>query len=148
MAELLGYHHLSLSVTDLDESTEWYRRVLGLDVVAEIEGDGFHRNRLRAPGGGVTLTLTSHDQESGEAFSERRPGMDHVAFLVGGVEDVEAMEERFAELGVTHSEVKSTSGGTAMITLRDPDNIQIEVFGGPPSPTSRARAAAGGRSGT
>jgi glyoxylase I family protein len=142
MAEVLGYHHLSLSVTDLDKSTKWYEEVLGLDVAAEIEGDGFRRTRLRAPGSGMTLTLTTHEQESAEAFSERRPGMDHVAFQVGGVEDVVALEERFAQLGVTHSEVKSTGSGTAMITLRDPDNIQIEVFGGSVDP-----AIAGGRSG-
>ena len=135
MTEVLGYHHLSLSVTDLGKSTEWYQQVLGLDVTAEIEGDGFRRNRLRASGGGVTLTLTSHDQESGEPFSERRAGMDHVAFQVGGIPEVEALKTRFEQLGVTHSEVKSTTTGTAMITLRDPDNIQIEVFGGPFNPS-------------
>lgn len=131
MTEVLGYHHLSLSVTDLGKSTEWYQQVLGLDVVAEIEGDGFRRNRLRAAGSGVTLTLTTHDRESGEPFDERRPGMDHVAFNVGAVADVEALKQRFEQLGVQHSEVKSGQGGTAVITLRDPDNIQIEVFGGP-----------------
>ena len=138
MTEVLGYHHLSLSVTDLGRSTEWYRQVLGLEVVAEIEGDGFRRNRLRAPGSGVTLTLTAHDQASGEPFSERRAGMDHVAFAVGGVQDVEALKARFEQLGVTHSEVKSRTTGTAMITLRDPDNIQLEVFGGSVDPTITA----------
>jgi glyoxylase I family protein len=138
MSEVLGYHHLSLSVTDLGKSTEWYQQVLGLDVAAEIEGDGFRRTRLRAAGSGVTLTLTSHDQESGVPFSERRAGMDHVAFQVGGVQAVEALKSRFEELGVTHSEVKSTTTGTAMITLRDPDNIQIEVFGGPVDPSIAA----------
>jgi glyoxylase I family protein len=131
MTQVLGYHHLSLSVTDLGKSTEWYQQVLGLDVVAEIEGDGFRRTRLRAEGSGVTLTLTSHEQESGEQFSERRPGLDHVAFSVGGVPEVEALKRRFEELGVVHSKVKSSTTGTALITLRDPDNIQIEVFGGP-----------------
>ena len=137
MTEVLGYHHLSLSVTDLGKSAEWYQQVLGLDVAAEIEGEGFRRTRLRAPGG-VTLTLTRHDQQSGERFDERRPGMDHVALQVGSVEDVEALKDRFAELGVNHSEVKRTSGGTAMITLRDPDNIQVEVFGGPLDPSLAA----------
>lgn len=34
MTDVLGYHHLSLSVTDLGKSTEWYQQVLGLDVAA------------------------------------------------------------------------------------------------------------------
>jgi glyoxylase I family protein len=138
MSEVLGYHHVSLSVTELGKSTEWYRQVLGLDVAAEIQGDGFRRTRLRAAGSGVTLTLTSHDHQSGDTFSERRAGMDHLAFQVGGVQAVEALKTRFEELGVTHSEVKSTTTGTAMITLRDPDNIQIEVFGGPVDPSIAA----------
>ena len=142
MTDVLGYHHLSLSVSDLDKSTEWYQQVLGLDVAAQIEGEGFHRTRLRAAASGVTLTLTRHDQESGEPFNERRPGMDHVAFNVGTAEAVEALNERFGQLGVRHSEVKTASSGTAMITLRDPDNIQIEVFGGQLDP-----AIAGGRPG-
>ncbi len=130
MTEILGYHHLSLSVTDLGKSTEWYQQVLGLDVAAEIEGKGFRRTRLRAPSSGVTLTLTSHDHHSGEPFSERRTGMDHVAFDVGATRDVEALKARYAELGVQHSEI-TERGDSAVITLRDPDNIQIEVFGGP-----------------
>lgn len=130
MAEILGFHHVSLSVNDLGKSTEWYHQTLGLDIDAEFDGTGFRRARLRAPGSGVTLTLTSHEQESGDAFDERRAGLDHVAFHVGGVEDVQDLKRRFEELGVDHTEVKEASSGAAMITLRDPDNIQLEVFGG------------------
>lgn len=50
--------------------------------------------------------------------------MDHVAFHVGGVEAVEALKIRFEELGVTHSGLKSRTTGTAMNTLRDPDNTR------------------------
>ena len=134
MTDVIRYHHLSLSVSDLGESTEWYQQVLGLDVAAEIEGDGFRRTRLRAPSSGVTLTLTRHDEQSGERFSERRPGMDHVAFQVGTAQDVRALKGRLSELGVQHSEVRESDNETAVITLRDPDNIQIEVFGGPLDP--------------
>ncbi len=141
MTDVIGYHHLSLSVSDLDKSTEWYQQVLGLDVAAEIEGEGFRRTRLRAPGSGVTLTLTRHEQQSGETFDERRPGMDHVALQVSSADEVRALKDRFAELGVNHSEVKASSGGTAMITLRDPDNIQVEVFGGPVDPAIAAGSA-------
>ena len=129
MAEILGFQHLSLSVNDLGRSTQWYHETLGLDVGAEFDGNGFRRARLRAPNSGVTLTLTCHRRESGEPFDERRAGLDHVAFRVGGVEDVYELKRRFEELKVNHSEVK-TSGDAATITLRDPDNIQLEVFGG------------------
>ena len=130
MAEIQGYHHVSLSVSDLGKSAEWYRQVLGFEVDAEIEGNDFRRTRLRAPGSGLTLTLTAHDQQSGEPFDERRVGVDHVAFNVGGADAVQELKGRFAEQGVAHSDVKEAASGSAMITLRDPDNIQLEVFGG------------------
>lgn len=136
MSEIKGYHHLSLSVTDLSKSTEWYRAVLGFEIDAEIEGAGFRRTRLREPESGVTLTLTSHDDELAEVFSELRPGMDHVAFELASANDVDSLKGRFERLGVNHSEVKESATGSAMITLRDPDNIQLEVFVGTPDPKS------------
>ena len=130
MPAIRAYHHVSLSVSDLGASTDFYREVLGLEVVAEIEGATFRRNRLRPPDGALTLTLTAHEDRSTEGFSERRPGLDHVAFRVDGAE-LASWKERFERLGIDHSGIKESSGGSAMITLRDPDGIQLEVFGGP-----------------
>ena len=129
MTQVQGYHHVSLSVSDLGKSAEWYRQALGFETDAEIEGDGFRRTRLRA-GSGLTLTLTAHEQHSGEPFDERRVGVDHIAFNVGSADAVQQLKGRFDELGVVHSDVKQAASGSAMITLRDPDNIQLEVFGG------------------
>lgn len=91
MAHLEGVDHLSLTVTDLARSTDWYRRVFGLDVVAEVQGQSFRRTRLSA-GGRMTLTLTSHDARTDERFSELRPGMDHVAFKLAVGEDIGSLE--------------------------------------------------------
>jgi len=56
--------------------------------------------------------------------------MDHVAFKVGPG-DIDTLKRRFEELGVEHSDVKASAGGGAMITFRDPDHIQLEVFTDP-----------------
>ena len=138
MAEIRGYHHVSLSVSDLPKSTEWYRQVLGFEVDAEVEGDGFRRTRMRVPGSGLTLTLTAHDQPLGGAFDEHRAGLDHVAFDIGSIVAVEELKGRLEQVGAEHSVVKHLSNGRAMITLRDPDNIQLEVFGDTidPGPTT------------
>jgi glyoxylase I family protein len=126
---LAGYSHLSLSVTNLDRSTDWYCWNLGFEVIARVEGDGFVRNRLRQPDAGITLTLTAHEGNEGDAFDERRTGMDHVSFVVPSVDDIHAFKRRFEKQGVEHSDVKATAGGAGgMITFRDPDNIQLEVF--------------------
>ena len=128
-AGLLAFHHLSLSVTDLDRSVGWYQEVLGLLITAQVEGAGFRRTRMRSPSGGVTFTLTCHDERSGDRFDERRTGMDHVSFRLAP-EELSAWKGKLEKLGVAHSDVKSSSSDTAMITLRDPDNVQLELFFG------------------
>ncbi|MGI8810498.1 MAG: VOC family protein [Acidimicrobiales bacterium] len=129
MTTLAGYSHLSLTVTDLDRSTEWYSEMLGFAVDSRVEGDGFRRHRLRHPNAGITLTLTAHEAGNGEPFDERRTGMDHVSFVVPSIADLHDLKERFLTRGVEHSEVKPTaSGAGGMITFRDPDNIQLELF--------------------
>lgn len=125
-AALLSYHHLSLSVTNLEKSVEWYQQVLGLEITAQVEGAGFRRTRMRAPGGAVTLTLTCHDERSGDPFDERRTGMDHVSIHV---DDLAAWKARLEQYDVEHSDVKRLSSDASMVTLRDPDNIQLEIFG-------------------
>jgi len=128
MTSIVGYHHLSLSVTDLARSTTWYEEVLAMDIDEELEGPSFRRTRLRAPAGGITLTLTTHDEQVPGSFSERRAGMDHFAFQVGSMEDLHAFKARLEQLAIDHSEIKGRGEGRAMITLRDPDNIQLELF--------------------
>ena len=128
MPSLVTVHHLSLSVSDLARSTAWYRDVLGFSVEAEFEGAGFRRTRLRHPTGSITLTLTCHERRSGDAFSELRTGLDHVAFAVGEAHEIDAWKQRFEELGVQHAEVGVRPRGGRAIALRDPDNIQLEVF--------------------
>jgi glyoxylase I family protein len=102
---------------------------MGLTVEDLFSGDGFRRARLRQPDSGLILTLTQHEHGSGDSFSELRTGLDHLAFAVPSVADVDAFARRFEEYRVEYSERKPTRAGTgAMITLRDPDNIQLEVF--------------------
>jgi glyoxylase I family protein len=126
---LSGFSHLSLTVTDLDRSTAWYLEMLGFAVDASVEGDTFRRNRLRHPDAGITVTLTAHHAGSGDAFDERRTGMDHVSFAVPTIDDLQRLKARFEENGVEHSEVKPIANGAGgMITFRDPDNIQLELF--------------------
>lgn len=127
MAPIIAFHHMSLSVTDLARSVGWYCEVLGFVVSAEVQGDSFRRTRLRQPDSEIVLTLTQHDHGLADAFDETRTGLDHVAFRVPAVADVEALEGRLTEHGVDHAPVKR-SDFLASVTVRDPDNIQLEIM--------------------
>ncbi|MGZ4620244.1 MAG: VOC family protein [Frankiaceae bacterium] len=128
MAEISGYHHLSLTVTDLDRSTAWWTEVLGFALLRRFERDGMTKVILRHPSGGILFSLTGHGERApAEPFSEFRTGMDHLAFAVADRAELDAWKARFERLGVEHSDIKASSSAE-LIAFRDPDNIAIEVY--------------------
>jgi glyoxylase I family protein len=78
---------------------------------------------------GFTLCLPSHGQHSGDPFNETRTGLDHVEFFVSSEDELDGWASWLDDLGVAHSGVKYPSyTANRMITFRDPDNIQLELF--------------------
>ena len=129
MPSMSAFHHVSFSVTDLARSVAWYTQVLGFSVHADIEGPSYRRTRMCHPDASITVTLTRHDGASTAPFDETRTGLDHLAFVVANLAEVEAWKRSFEEHGVPHSEIKREPGDVARILFRDPDNIQLEVMG-------------------
>jgi glyoxylase I family protein len=128
MPEITGYHHLSLTVNDLDKSTSWWAEVLGFEVLTRFERDGMTKVVMRHPACGAYFSLTDHGERTPrESFTEFRTCMDHLAFAVADRAQLEAWKARLAELGVEHSEIKVSVAGD-LIAFRDLDNIAVEVY--------------------
>jgi catechol 2,3-dioxygenase-like lactoylglutathione lyase family enzyme len=84
---------------------------------------------LVEPSSQLVLCLVGHTGNRGELFSEFHTGLDHLEFLVDRREDLDEWADRLSQLGVEHSGVKELDyTPNAMITFRDPDNIQPEFF--------------------
>lgn len=130
MPRISGVHHVSFSVNDPAESAAWYQDVLGFAHHSDVQGETFARIRLCQPDGGLIVTLTSHQEGSGDRFNELRTGLDHLSFQVADG-DIATWKRRFEERGVDHSDIRANGAGGGSITLRDPDNIQLEVFSAP-----------------
>ena len=130
-----GIHHLGLTVRDVDVSAGWYERTLGFRRVGSHESvDGARRKVfLGHEGLGVRLGLTEHRDGSGDAFDETRVGLDHLAFAVDDLDELEAWAARLANDGVTCSPIApaNTIPGAFVLVFRDPDNIQLELFAAP-----------------
>ena len=127
MPEISGYHHLNLTVPDLEKSTDWYTTVLGFQKMRELNGDGWRKVLLMQPQSHLVFGLTAHEHGSPGRFEETRTGMDHIAFQVPNRAELDAWEARFEEAGVAHSPIKESAMGW-LIVFRDPDNIQLEVY--------------------
>ena len=129
MADITGaVHHINLSVSDLDRSERWYRELLGLTELARMKADdGAWSKVILRHAGGLLVGLTQHERNDAAPFEEWRCGVDHVALAVADDEALQQWSARLDEMGVEHSPVKSTPIGS-LITVRDPDNIQLELF--------------------
>ena len=136
MPAITGHVVIVLTVRDPDASAAWYAELLDMQERGRyVLPDGrTGQVGLVEPRSGLAICLVAHPANTGEAFSEYRTGLDHLEFLVTDRADLDAWAGRLDALGITHSGVKQPPyTSNAMITFRDPDNIQLEFFW--PAPT-------------
>jgi catechol 2,3-dioxygenase-like lactoylglutathione lyase family enzyme len=121
---------VTLTVRDLPVSATWYAKLLGASEHSYVDDDGaLAQVALSEPESGLLLCLVSHPGGPGGPFDEAHCGLDHLEFVVAERADLDAWADRLNELGIAHSGVKEPSYTTnAMLTFRDPDNIQLEFF--------------------
>lgn len=119
-------HHLTLMVTDVQRSVEFYTTFLGFQLVMEIGP-----RRLLSNGSViVALGLPDPDQAlPNDRFNENRVGLDHLSFTVAHRADLDTAVGLFDAHNVPHGEIKDLGPGMGLyvLSLRDPDNIQLEL---------------------
>jgi len=127
---------VNLTVSDPERSAAWYAELFGMQETYDFtSANGAMRYIcLVEPRSEFVLCLVGHSTNQGEPFSEFRTGLDHLEFLVASQNELQQWAKRLDELGIAHSGVKELSyTQNAMITFRDPDNIQLEFFWRAPS---------------
>ncbi|HET9875499.1 MAG TPA: VOC family protein [Mycobacterium sp.] len=129
MPGLTGISHLDLTVSDAEKSAEWYVNTLELTRLMRADLGSRTMIVLLHPASRLIIGLNQHREQTAEYFDEHRPGLDHVGFAVAERSELDRWQERFADLGVTHSPVTDDPSGmgTALV-FRDPDNIQLELW--------------------
>jgi glyoxylase I family protein len=118
--------HVALSVTDLDRSEPWYRRLLDVQHVTHRDGPTWRRAILQAEG--FRLSLTEHDDtQPADRFDETRVGLDHIgigcrdrAALEAWIRHVDNLDiDRGPTIEATHAH---------LFVCRDPDDVAIEFY--------------------
>ncbi|CAM5378996.1 VOC family protein [Streptomyces viridochromogenes] len=126
-------HNVTTSVSDLDASIAWWRRVFGLTLLAKsrfeaigadvafLEGPGF-RLELLQPADGVRVPeLMADPPDHVRAIGNKA--------LVFRVEDLASVTQTFRELGVTTVwEQMDLGDGSISTAIRDSDGNLINVF--------------------
>ncbi len=129
MPEITG-QVIIFTVSNADRSAAWYCRLLGWKETGRyVQPDGHVQQVCLAdPLSGLQLCLVDHEAGSG-VFDEFRAGLDHLEFLIARRGDLKTWAAQLDDLQIPHSGVKEPSyTSNAMITFRDPDNIQLEFF--------------------
>jgi catechol 2,3-dioxygenase-like lactoylglutathione lyase family enzyme len=127
-AVITGFHHITLNVSDLDRSRRFYEALPGFVVDQDFPGE---KVRFRIGAAAVRLVLVPPlpGTPAGDRFSERRIGLDHLALGVPGREALEALLAALRGIGAETDGIHlDRAGEAAMITFRDPDNVQWEFF--------------------
>jgi glyoxylase I family protein len=120
-------HHLTLTVSELQRSCEFYTTLLGFQVAVDM---GY---RLILSNGktlvAITLPPETKQAVKGDVFNENRIGLDHVSFMVDSRADLEGAVTLFDQKGVSHGEIRDlgVDMGLYVLAFRDPDNIQLEL---------------------
>jgi catechol 2,3-dioxygenase-like lactoylglutathione lyase family enzyme len=114
-----GFHHIQISVSDIDRSLAFYTGLMGMEVAFRAGELVF----LRTPGADDLLTLRPTD----EPVDPEVGGMQHFGFNVAD-EDFEAALDEVRAFG---TEVLSSGrfggDGTAYAYIKDPDGYTIEL---------------------
>jgi glyoxylase I family protein len=127
MPTITGVHHVAFTVQDVDASAAWYQDLFGMQVVRQADDETVRRRVLVHPECGLRIGLLEYPAHADGTFSEFRTGLDHIAFTVPSRDDLEAWQRLLSEKGVTFSPIADSPLG-ALIALRDPDNIQLEIW--------------------
>jgi catechol 2,3-dioxygenase-like lactoylglutathione lyase family enzyme len=118
--ETLGFHHIHLSATDPDATLKWYQTAFG-GKPASLKG------RINGVKFGQVWLLASRQEEGTPATTKGR-AIDHIAFVVKGLDEA-ATDLRRQRVAFLEEPAVPRGGRTAAkrALLAGPDKVRVEV---------------------
>lgn len=131
------FHHVALTVADVDASIKWYEAVFGISHQMDIPHEGGVGKLLADETLDLMIVLHHHEGNDQAPFAETATGLDHVGLAVTTRVELEAWQEHLETHGVTKVEIADKpltqspivdALYASVLVFRDPDNIQLELF--------------------
>jgi catechol 2,3-dioxygenase-like lactoylglutathione lyase family enzyme len=119
--DLAGVHHVTLPVSDVARSRDWYARAFGLVVSDEAIDGGGGEVSVSHPSSAIRVVLR-HDPPRAQALA----GFDAITFTVATIEDLDAFVDRLDTQGVAHGMPVSSSSGVS-VDVVDPDGLVVRL---------------------
>ncbi len=135
-----GFHHPGIGVHDMEVSLRFYRDLLGLEVMSDVEFEGAVLDDITGlENAKVRIVALKCGEDEVELFQYYKPasssfskdyrqcdgGIIHVALLVDNLME---LYEKLKEHGVASNSKPYNLGGGLCVYMRDPDGITIELM--------------------
>jgi len=143
---LRSFSHICIGVADMNRALDFYRRLLGFDLVFDIELEGPSLEAVtgkrgakgRMAGGLVAGAMV---ELLALGSTERPPAGPHLGYtnISFCVDDLDAAHARVVELGYAPAQAPVDIGGVRMFFVNDPDGTPIEFVEFPDGIVSSAQ---------
>lgn len=127
MDELHGFHHVAVTIRDLDASVAWYRDLLGFRELFTEDAPDRRACVMTFPDGSSGVGLVEYPTVPWVPFDPRRSGLDHLAFTVATLDGIRDWASQLTDAGIVHSGVIEVPSG-AIVNFKDPDGIALALF--------------------
>lgn len=130
MIKLVDFSHVSITISNLEKSKDFYGRVLGLKEIARPNldfpgawyGFGPYQLHLILPKAGSTSIHTAKTTESGQNPATRDD--HHIAFMIENYEETRQILEKE---GIPFQEGRNAKLGLRQLFVWDPDGHLVEL---------------------
>lgn len=124
-AATAGMRHLALNVSKLDESVDFYTRLLGMEIEWQPDEDNYYLTS-----GNDNLALHRATKEIGAGSAQ---SLDHLGFIIDTKQDVVNWFNFLKQENIEMlTEVKDHRDGARSFYCKDPDGNAVQIIYHPP----------------
>ena len=114
--------HLVFRVSSLDHTERFYTALLS-------QQPEHTEHSLMYEVGDTRLFFTTSTEASSAVYDKEKVGLNHLAFGIRTLTELQTLEQQFNAAGITHSGIKLDQYGLKeFIWLDDPDGMRIEFY--------------------